>query len=122
MRALMLLIWAVLAAMPAHAVTVTFCVKYHVNYADSGNGEDYISTNADQEARGLHAELRTMSNTLVWQGYLDEDGSTPGCHAATITSGTLYKMTVTSYIYLKSNHIEIFEDDTLPTNYQEQVF
>lgn len=96
------------AAAPYH---VRFCIDHDVVYNDNGFGEDFVTTDADLDARGILVRvIRNSDGATVWYDYTDEFTLNAGCTPTLDLYGTSF--TVRAY-----SRAKFTSDDPLAPNY-----
>jgi hypothetical protein len=73
----------------ASANDYTFCMVYHAETVDSGNGEDYYTSQSWWKARGAHVRVRSIAFPFptVWEGHASEDN---GCFSFSAPNTQFY--------------------------------
>ncbi len=98
----------------SYAITVKFCTKWRVQFLDSGNGEDLITTTSvtSVNAKWTHYQVRLLSNnSLVASGILDNSGCTPNL---TLAGNTEYRFRQATKVEVTGNRRMYIQNPSAP--------
>jgi len=110
-----------LAVMPSAAYAVTaydnVCVKYAIGFndADTGVGDNVLTSNAPLPARGVTIIVKDGwgHHNLVKRDYAETNGTYVGClHSVGLTVGNAYLISVQSEARIRGNLIVVHDNDT----------
>jgi len=116
-----LLLSSGLALVPSAAYALTaydnVCVKYAIDFndADTGVGDDVLTSNAPVPARGVTITVREGwgLHHVVAHDFAETSGTYVGClHSVGVTVGSSYLVNVQSEAKIQGNLVVVHDDDT----------
>jgi hypothetical protein len=117
---LFLVLWTCLAlgGAPRRAaaapVAVAFCIEYELDFTDEDSGDSLVADT--MPAKGAEVRFhRSSDGVLLTSGYLDWDGSTPGCDVFALNDAVTYDVKVARRALVNGNRLEVRDN---PTNNQ----
>lgn len=118
MRRFLLLSLGCCYALPAHAsVNENFCFRWPIAFDDQDAtlGDDYLTTETSIPARGARVKITRSDSTVVFDGYVNEGDTDPGCTGVlSLNQFFTYTLQINSKAFVNDNVLESYDDDSTP--------